>query len=116
MLLINVKWYLGGSVLFANMAIDFKDASNILLIYKFFRNMPIPASHGGQGPSCFDRVKMGFMMGMCVGMASGAIFGGFNCLRFGLRGRELVSNVGKVMIQGGGTFGTFMSIGTGIRC
>ena len=78
--------------------------------------MPIPASHGGQGPSCFDRVKMGFMMGMCVGMASGAIFGGFNCLRFGLRGRELISNVGKVMVQGGGTFGTFMAIGTGIRC
>lgn len=37
-------------------------------------------------------------------------------LRMGLRGRELMSNVGKVMIQGGGTFGTFMSIGTAIRC
>jgi hypothetical protein len=24
--------------------------------------------------------------------------------------------VGKVMVQGGGTFGTFMAIGTGIRC
>jgi hypothetical protein len=36
--------------------------------------------------------------------------------RYGLRGRELVNNVGKVMIQGGGTFGTFMSIGTGLRC
>ena len=78
--------------------------------------MPVPANYGGQGPSCFDRVKMGFMMGMCVGMASGAIFGGFNCLRFGLRGRELISQVGKVMVQGGGTFGTFMAIGTGIRC
>ena len=60
--------------------------------------MPVPANYGGQGPSCFDRVKMGFMMGMCVGMASGAIFGGFNCLRFGLRGRELISQVGKVMV------------------
>lgn len=36
--------------------------------------------------------------------------------RYGLRGRELVNNVGKVMIQGGGTFGTFMAIGTGLRC
>jgi len=36
--------------------------------------------------------------------------------RYGLRGRELVHTVGKTMIQGGGTFGTFMSIGTGIRC
>lgn len=34
----------------------------------------------------------------------------------GLRGRELLSSLGKVMIQGGGTFGTFMAIGTAIRC
>ncbi|KAG7207513.1 hypothetical protein KM043_009145 [Ampulex compressa] len=48
--------------------------------------------------------------------ASGALFGGFTALRHGMRGRELINNVGKVMIQGGGTFGTFMAIGTGIRC
>ena len=36
--------------------------------------------------------------------------------RHGMRGRELVNSVGKVMLQGGGTFGTFMAIGTGIRC
>ncbi|KAL6432736.1 reactive oxygen species modulator 1 [Cataglyphis hispanica] len=68
------------------------------------------------GPSCFDRMKLGFTIGFCVGMASGILFGGFSALRYGLRGRELVNNVGKVMIQGGGTFGTFMAIGTGIRC
>lgn len=34
-----------------------------------------------QGPSCFDRMKMGFTIGLCVGMASGALFGGFNALR-----------------------------------
>ena len=78
--------------------------------------MPAVLPSGGQGPSCFDRIKMGFMMGMCVGMASGAIFGGFTALRYGVRGRELISQVGKVMVQGGGTFGTFMAIGTGIRC
>ena len=66
--------------------------------------MPVAPSggHGGGQPSCFDRVKMGFMMGMCVGMCSGALLGGFGALRMGMRG--------------GGTFGTFMSIGTGIRC
>ncbi|XP_012262646.1 reactive oxygen species modulator 1 [Athalia rosae] len=68
------------------------------------------------GPSCWDKMKMGFTIGFCVGMASGALFGGFSALRYGMRGRELVNNVGKVMIQGGGTFGTFMAIGTGIRC
>ena len=31
-------------------------------------------------------------------------------------GSELIQGVGKVMVQGGGTFGTFMAIGTGIRC
>ena len=36
--------------------------------------------------------------------------------RYGARGRELVNQVGKVMVQGGGTFGTFMAIGTGLRC
>jgi len=36
--------------------------------------------------------------------------------RYGLRGRELLNTVGKTMVQGGGTFGTFMAIGTGIRC
>lgn len=40
----------------------------------------------------------------------------FDYFRYGLRGRELVNNVGKVMLQGGGTFGTFMAIGTGLRC
>ncbi|XP_076437692.1 reactive oxygen species modulator 1-like [Babylonia areolata] len=81
--------------------------------------MPAPPPSGytmGQGPSCFDKVKMGFMMGFCVGMASGALFGGFSALRYGLRGRELLQTVGKTMVQGGGTFGVFMGIGTGIRC
>ncbi|XP_021948175.1 reactive oxygen species modulator 1-like [Folsomia candida] len=81
--------------------------------------MPMPMSggmHQQHGSSCFDRMKTGFMLGFCIGMASGAIFGGFGALRMGLRGRDLVNNVGKVMLQGGGTFGTFMAIGTGIRC
>ncbi|XP_041033993.1 reactive oxygen species modulator 1-like [Carcharodon carcharias] len=64
-------------------------------------------------PSCFDRVKMGFMMGCAVGMAAGALVGS---LRLGLRGRERLGGVGKTMMQSGGTFGTFMAIGMGIRC
>lgn len=36
--------------------------------------------------------------------------------RIGMRGRELMSGVGKTMMQSGGTFGTFMAIGMGIRC
>ena len=34
--------------------------------------MPVPQGNfGGGQPSCFDRMKMGFMMGMVVGMCSG---------------------------------------------
>ena len=37
-------------------------------------------------------------------------------LRIGMRGRELMGGIGKTMMQSGGTFGTFMAIGMGIRC
>ena len=47
--------------------------------------MPVSMAPTG-GPSCFDRVKMGFMIGFCVGMGSGALFGGFSALRYVLKG------------------------------
>jgi len=56
-------------------------------------------SGGAQGPSCFDRVKIGFLMGACVGMASGALFGGFSALRYGLRGRELIQQVKQTLFS-----------------
>jgi hypothetical protein len=51
-----------------------------------------------------------------LGMASGVLLGGFQALRFGLRGRELTMTVGKAMLQAGGSFGVFMSVGTALRC
>lgn len=71
--------------------------------------------HSG-GPTCFDRIKFGAMIGFAVGVSTGAIFGTFTGLRYGLRGRELLSQLAKVMLQTGGTFGMFMAIGSGIRC
>ena len=64
--------------------------------------MPMPSSAFQQGsqPSCFDKMKygeiiqkthwfclknvyfVGFTIGFCVGMASGALFGGFSALRW----------------------------------
>ncbi|CAF0859638.1 unnamed protein product [Adineta ricciae] len=80
--------------------------------------VPTGYTSGGQmnKPSCFDRVKLGFTMGFTVGMVTGIVFGGFTALRHGLRGRELLSTVGKSVISAGGTFGTFMAIGSAIRC
>lgn len=44
--------------------------------------MPVPGgAYQTHGPSCFDKMKMGFMIGFCVGMASGGLFGGFTALR-----------------------------------
>ena len=42
----------------------------------------MPQGGGGGGVSCFDKMKLGFMMGMCIGMASGGLFGGFSALRY----------------------------------
>jgi len=70
----------------------------------------------GAGPSCFDRVKMGAMMGFGIGLTAGMLFGGVVALRHGVRGRQLIPVVGKNMLQSGGTFGTFMAVGNGIRC
>lgn len=68
------------------------------------------------GQTCFDKVKMGFMMGFSIGMTTGLLFGGFQAFRLGLRGRELFTTLGKSMGQAGGSFGLFMSVGTALRC
>ncbi|KAK0085435.1 hypothetical protein PV325_005210 [Microctonus aethiopoides] len=78
--------------------------------------MPVVPGGAYQSPSCWDRMKMGFAVGFCVGMGAGVILGGFTALRYGMRGRQLINTVGKSMLQSGGTFGTFMAVGTGIRC
>lgn len=43
--------------------------------------VPVPGGYH-QGPTCWDRIRMGFTIGFCVGMASGALFGGFGALRW----------------------------------
>ncbi|KFD55268.1 hypothetical protein M513_03909 [Trichuris suis] len=43
----------------------------------------VPAGYGPrgiQGPSCFDQIKVGFVMGASVGATVGVIFGGFSAL------------------------------------
>ena len=81
----------------------------------------VPQGYGngggrGGGQSCFDKVKMGALMGFTIGMSTGFLFGGFQAFRFGLRGRELITTLGKSMGQAGGSFGVFMGVGTALRC
>ena len=81
--------------------------------------MPVPMGNGmpqDQGGSpCWSALKMGFVMGCCVGIGAGSLIGGFSGLRVGLRGAELLSHSGKTAVQSAGTFGTFMGVGMGLR-
>lgn len=43
--------------------------------------MPAVPGMYQQAPSCWDRMKLGFMIGFCVGMASGVLFGGYSVVR-----------------------------------
>ncbi|XP_050438201.1 reactive oxygen species modulator 1 [Adelges cooleyi] len=69
-----------------------------------------------QNISCFDKISNAFMMGATIGITMGIVFGGVSGLRYGLRGRELIGKTAITMLQSGGTFGTFMSVGAALRC
>lgn len=84
--------------------------------------MPPPPSTGqygaggkAHGPSTFDKLKMGALMGGSVGLVVGFLFGGFNILRYGAGPNGYVRSVGQAMASSAAMFGFFMSIGTVIR-
>ncbi|EFZ03979.1 hypothetical protein MHUMG1_08474 [Metarhizium humberi] len=91
---------------------------------------------GGQhGPSNFDKLKMGAMMGGTVGTIMGFIFGTnteqqpdsmvcsasnsmtgtVNIFRYGAGTQGIMRTLGQYMLVSGTTFGFFMSIGSVIR-
>ncbi|WWD20390.1 protein mgr2 [Kwoniella shandongensis] len=67
------------------------------------------------GGSTFDKMKMGAIMGSCVGLTIGFIFGSFSVLRAGPGPRGLVATLSQYMLSSAATFGFFMSIGSVIR-
>ncbi|KAI1716415.1 reactive mitochondrial oxygen species modulator 1 domain-containing protein [Ditylenchus destructor] len=74
------------------------------------------AVHGGQGPTCFQKLKMGFMMGAMIGGTMGVILGTGTGFRVGLRGKEMLVHIGKYAASSGGSFGVFMTVAQGLRC
>ncbi|KAF4548492.1 Reactive mitochondrial oxygen species modulator 1 [Elsinoe fawcettii] len=79
--------------------------------------MPVPVGAGGgmAGPSTFDKLKMGAMMGSSVGLIIGFIFGATNIIRFGPGPNGMLRTIGQYMVGSAATFGFFMSIGMTIR-
>uniref|UniRef100_A0AC34Q1Z9 ATP-citrate lyase/succinyl-CoA ligase domain-containing protein n=1 Tax=Panagrolaimus sp. JU765 TaxID=591449 RepID=A0AC34Q1Z9_9BILA len=61
--------------------------------------MPVPAGYqavgGGQQPTCFQKLKLGFMMGAMIGGATGVLLGRTNVDA----ARELLKNSGLPIIS-----------------
>ncbi|KAF2220373.1 reactive mitochondrial oxygen species modulator 1-domain-containing protein, partial [Elsinoe ampelina] len=76
---------------------------------------PVGAGGGMAGPSTFDKLKMGAMMGSSVGLIIGFIFGATNIIRFGPGPNGMLRTIGQYMVGSAATFGFFMSIGMTIR-
>ncbi|RPA78253.1 hypothetical protein BJ508DRAFT_183795, partial [Ascobolus immersus RN42] len=81
--------------------------------------MPPPPSAypnaGAHGPSTFDKLKMGAMMGGTVGLCMGFIFGSYTVIKQGPGPNGYLRTVGQYMAGSAATFGFFMSIGSVIR-
>jgi len=76
---------------------------------------PVPMNHGKSGPSNFDKLKMGALMGGTVGVIFGFLMGGVNIMRYGAGPNGVMRTLGQYMAGSGATFGFFMGIGSVIR-
>ncbi|KAI0318736.1 reactive mitochondrial oxygen species modulator 1-domain-containing protein [Amylostereum chailletii] len=68
-----------------------------------------------QGPSVWEKSKMGFLMGSGVGLTIGFIFGSYTIIRGGAGPRGALATLSQYMLSSAATFSFFLSIGSVIR-
>uniref|UniRef100_A0A915Q770 Reactive oxygen species modulator 1 n=1 Tax=Setaria digitata TaxID=48799 RepID=A0A915Q770_9BILA len=81
--------------------------------------MAVPQYQGVSGHpqiTCWQKMKMGLLMGVFIGCASGAIIGTASAISMGFRGRAMMAQVGRYSTKMGGSFAVFMMIAQGLRC
>ncbi|KIW73992.1 hypothetical protein PV04_02065 [Phialophora macrospora] len=76
---------------------------------------PIPPSAQRHGPTWFDKLKMGMLMGGTVGGIMGFIYGTVTIFQYGAGQAGVMRTLGKYMLGSGSMFGLFMGIGSIIR-
>lgn len=68
-----------------------------------------------QGPTTWQKLKMGAAMGAGVGLTIGFLFGGFSILRGGAGPRGVLPTLSQYMLSSAATFSFFLAIGSVIR-
>ncbi|KAI6045172.1 reactive mitochondrial oxygen species modulator 1-domain-containing protein [Pisolithus marmoratus] len=76
--------------------------------------MATPARHM-QGPTVWQKCKMGALMGGGVGLTIGFIFGSYSILRNGAGSRGFLATLSQYMLSSAATFSFFLAIGSVIR-
>ncbi|EKM83646.1 hypothetical protein AGABI1DRAFT_81413 [Agaricus bisporus var. burnettii JB137-S8] len=76
--------------------------------------MPLPPPRQ-QGPTVWQKLRMGAMMGTGVGLTIGFIFGSWSIIRGGAGPRGAMATLSQYMLSSAATFGFFLAIGSVIR-